>query len=152
MKREQYRATINAPKEKVWETLWSEETYPKWTAVFSEGSRAETDWKQGSKVRFLNGEGEGMVSRIVHNVPNELMSIEHLGIVQRNGNEILEGEKVRPWAGAMENYQLQMTAGKTELKVEMDVADEYEDYFQKTWPKALKKLRQLAENEVSTNI
>ena len=29
--------------------------------------------------------------------------------------------------------------------VDMDVTDEYKDYFKETWPKALDKLKQLAE-------
>lgn len=70
MERKEFRTTIDAPKEKVWQVLWNDETYPKWTAPFGEGSRAETDWKEGSKVLFLGAEGEGMVSRIAENRPN----------------------------------------------------------------------------------
>jgi uncharacterized protein YndB with AHSA1/START domain len=36
--KEQFKITINAPRKKVWETLWGETTYPKWTAPFCEGS------------------------------------------------------------------------------------------------------------------
>ncbi|SKB56451.1 hypothetical protein SAMN05660903_01467 [Salegentibacter salinarum] len=43
MERKEFISTINASREKVWEVLWSDDTYPKWTAPFSEGSRAESD-------------------------------------------------------------------------------------------------------------
>ena len=135
---------INAPREKVWDVLWSDDTYREWTSVFSPGSRAETDWNEGSRVLFLNGEGEGMVSRIAKKKDNEYMSFEHLGEVHK-GVEDLETEKIRSWSGAHENYTLKSVDGKTELVVDMDVADEFKDFFTTTFPKALDKLKSIVE-------
>ena len=53
MKKLQFSIEINAPKEKVWDTLWQDENYRKWTSVFIEGSFAESDWKEGGKIHFL---------------------------------------------------------------------------------------------------
>ena len=145
MKRKEFRTTIDAAREKVWQVLWADETYPKWTAPFSEGSRAETDWKEGSKVLFLSADGGGMVSRIGKKRDNEYMSIEHLGFI-KDGVEDTTSEKVLEWKGAMENYTLKTIAGKTELNVTMDITDEYLDYFLKTWPKALQKVKEISEN------
>ena len=64
MERHQFKTTINAPREKVWQTLWNDETYRQWTSAFAKGSRVETDWKTGSKVPFLDGKNRGMVSMI----------------------------------------------------------------------------------------
>ena len=139
-----FKVTIDAPREKVWEILWNDASYQAWTSVFAEGSRAETDWKKGSKVLFLDGKNDGMVSTIVENIPNEFMSFKHLGGV-KNGVEDLDSEKVKEWSGGTENYTLKTVNGKTELTVDMDVTDEYKDYFEKTWPKALDKLKELAE-------
>ena len=50
MERKEFTIDINAPREKVWDVLWQDDSYRKWTSVFSEGSHAETDWKKGSKV------------------------------------------------------------------------------------------------------
>ncbi|MBD0850340.1 SRPBCC family protein [Maribacter arenosus] len=144
MERKEFKTTINAPREKVWKVLWGDSTYPKWTAPFGEGSRAETDWKEGSKVHFLSADGGGMVSRIAKNRPNEFMSIEHLGIA-KNGVEDTTSEKVKEWKGAMENYSLLDKEGKTMLLVAMDIADEYLDYFVKVWPKAFEKVKELSE-------
>ncbi|HMB62760.1 MAG TPA: SRPBCC domain-containing protein [Eudoraea sp.] len=146
MERKEFRTTIDASKEKVWEVLWKDETYRQWTAPFGEGSRAETDWKEGSKVLFLSADGGGMVSRIAKSRPNEFMSIEHLGFV-KDGIEDTKSEKVKEWRGAMENYTLKDNEGKTMLVVAMDIADEYLDYFLKVWPKALEKVKDLSENQ-----
>jgi len=144
MERKEFAIAINAPKEKVWNVLFSDSTYPQWTSVFSEGSRVETDWKKGSKALFLNAEGEGMVATIAENRPNEFLSIRHLGFV-KNGVEDVDSEEVKKWAGALENYTLKSVDGKTELTVDMDIAQEYMDYFLKVWPQALDKVKELSE-------
>lgn len=144
MKKHEFKTAINAPREKVWKTLWEDKTYREWTSVFSEGSRAETDWKKGSKVLFLDGKGEGMVSTVAENKPNEYMSIKHLGYVI-GGKEDTTSEAVQKWAGAMENYTLKSVNGYTEITVDMDITEDHEKYFVETWPKALKKLKEIAE-------
>ena len=144
MENKQFKIEIAAPREKVWKILWGDKTYPAWTSVFAEGSRAETDWEEGSKVLFLDGKGEGMVSTIAQKIPNEFMSFKHLGMV-KNGVEDLNSEQVKDWAGALENYRLKTLDGKTELVVDMDMTEEFKDYFINTWPKALDKVKELAE-------
>jgi uncharacterized protein YndB with AHSA1/START domain len=144
MQKVTFSTVINAPKEKVWRAMLDDATYRQWTSAFQEGSYAVTDWKEGSKALFLTPEGTGMVSRIVTHRPNEFLSIEHLGIV-KNGVEDTESDEVRAWAGALEDYTLKEVAGASTLTVEMDVAEEYKKYFEETWPKALGKLKEVAE-------
>jgi uncharacterized protein YndB with AHSA1/START domain len=145
MEKINFSIDINAPKEKVWNVLWGNDSYRKWTSPFAEGSYAETDnWKEGTKVLFLSPSGEGMVSTVAKNKKNEFMSFKHLGVV-KNGVEDTESESVKGWVGAMENYRLTDENGKTKLAVDMDSTDEFKDYFLKTWPVALQKVKELAE-------
>ncbi|WP_285054748.1 SRPBCC family protein [Pedobacter ginsengisoli] len=146
MKKKEFRITIDAPREKVWNVIIGKDTYPVWTAVFAEGSTVETDWKKGSKALFLDGKGSGMVSEIAENIPFEYLSIRHLGEII-NDKEDTDSEKVKEWAGAFENYTLTEKDGKTEWLTEMDVTEEFEDYFDKTWPQAMEKARELAEKK-----
>jgi hypothetical protein len=139
-----FKTVINAPKEKVWDILWNNVTYPKWTAAFAEGSRAESDWKKGSRILFLDTTGSGMVATIAAKKENEFMSFQHQGMI-RDGVEDLDSPKVKEWQGTLENYTLKTVDGKTELTVEMDIMDAYKDYFLKTWPEALQLVKQLAE-------
>jgi len=143
-----FSITINAPKEKVWQTLWDDESYRAWAAEFAEGSRAVTDWSKGSKVLFLGNDDKGMVSQIAENIPNEFMSFRHLGIYG-DGREDTESQEAQKWKG-FENYRLSGTNGKTDLTVALSMDNmppEFVDYFQQTWPKALQKLKQLAEGQ-----
>lgn len=146
MKKGKYSVQINAPKEKVWNTLWNDDSYRKWTSVFHEGSYADTDWNEGSKVLFLSGDGNGMYSTVAKNIPNEFMSFRHLGVVKEGVEQPLD-EETKQWSGAMENYTLKENNGVTELTTEMDLTDEFEDYFNKTFPTALEKLKELSERK-----
>jgi len=145
MEKFNFSTTINAPREKVWKILWEEKSYRDWTSIFAEGSHAQTDnWKEGSKVLFIDEKGSGMVSKVAANKPNEYMSFEHLGVV-KDGVEDLTSDSVKSWAGVHEEYTLKGNNGNTELKVEMDIPDEVKDYFLNTWPRALEKVKELSE-------
>jgi hypothetical protein len=145
MEKINFSTTINASKQKVWNTLWDDANYRKWTSVFSPTSYVKTDWKEGSKVLFLDGQGSGMVSRIEANKPHEFMSFQHLGEV-KEGVEDTESEKVKGWAGAHENYTLKENNGSTELIVELDANDDFKSYLMETFPKALEQVKALSEN------
>lgn len=144
MEKIRFTTIINAPREKVWSILWTDETYRAWTSAFSEGSCAVTDWKKGSKVLFMDGKGSGMVSRIYDLVPNEYMSFQHLGEV-KDGVEDTTSERVQQWAGGRENYTLNTVGSTTELITELDMPVEFKDYFMNTFPLALQKVKELSE-------
>lgn len=142
-----FKVQINAPRAKVWDSMLQDKTYREWTAEFHPGSYAETDWKTGSKALFLGGDGnDGMVSRIAESRPNEYVSIEHLGIV-KNGVEDTTSDEVKEWAGSHENYTFRDKDGGTEVEVDMDANEKWTEYFEKTWPKALDKLKEVAERK-----
>ena len=73
------------------------------------------------------------------------MSFKHLGVV-KDGVEDTTSDEVKQWAGAEENYSLKPVNGNTELTVQVDINDEWKDYFVTTFPKALDKVKELAEN------
>ena len=136
--------TIKASAKKVWDVLWNDASYRAWTKPFNESSYAVSDWKEGSKILFLSGDGSGMHSIIDKKVPGQYMAFKHMGIV-KDGIEQPADEESKSWAGAMETYTLNEKNGMTELKVELDVTEEYEQYFIEPFPKALEKVKELAE-------
>ena len=131
---------INAPKEKVWSTLWNDSTYRQWTAAFAPDSHAVSDWNEGSKIKFLDGKGQGMHSIIDKKVTNQQMTFKHMG-------EIKDGvETISDWAGSKEDYMLSEDKGVTELNVTLDSTDEFKKYFEEVFPKALDLVKQISEN------
>ncbi len=146
MKKLKFSIQIDAPQERVWNILWTDETYRAWTAAFHPGSYAKSDWKEGSKILFLGSEGEGMVSKIERLVPNEYMSFQHLGEL-KNGVEDYDSPKVKGWTGAMENYTLHEENGGTKLDVDLDADESFADHLEGAFPKALDKVKELAEEK-----
>lgn len=144
MKKLQFTTTINAPRKKVWGVMLDDATYRQWTAPFDPDSRYEGSWEQGSDIRFLgpnkDGKLEGMIARIAENRPHEFISIQHLG-------ELKDGKPTdeEPWEGVFENYTFEEVDGGTKLTVEVDSDEKYASMFDDLWPKALDKLKQLAE-------
>lgn len=148
MKKLSLTVGINATKEKIWDALWNIHSYETWTSAFSPGSSVRTDnWKEGTKIYFVDGSNSGMLSEIAAHRPNELMSFRHLGMLN-NGVEDTSSDMVKAWAGSMENYTLTGENGHSLLTLEMDVAEDYWDYFSKTWPVALEKIKGLSEGTI----
>lgn len=151
MKTLTYKVEINAPKEKVWDTMLGKDTYKQWTGAFHEGSDYEGSWEQGSKIRFIGPDDEGkvsgMTSQIVENRPYEYVSIEHLGEII-DGKDVLDSEMAKAFAGAHENYTFTEDNGVTTVTVDLEDAgmpQEMVDMFADMWPKALNKLKELCE-------
>jgi uncharacterized protein YndB with AHSA1/START domain len=144
MKKHRFTTHISAPRERVWHILWDDATYRAWTAAFIEGSHAQSDWQEGSEIRFLSPGGNGMVSRIAKLVPNQEMTFEHLGEI-KNGVEDFASAEEKGWKGALEKYELHEQDGGTRLEAELDADEAEADYFAKTFPIALAKVKELAE-------
>lgn len=151
MKKIHYKKEIKAPAEKVYNIMLGIDnikTYEQWTAEFNPTSTYEGSWKKGSKIYFVgtdaNGKKGGMVSEIADNIPAKFVSIRHYGILDGK-NEITKGPEVEKWAGCLENYSLDEHNGVTTVTVEVDVTEDFMDYFDTTWPKALNKLKELSE-------
>jgi hypothetical protein len=151
MKKVQYQISINASASKVYDIMLgitNKSTYEQWTAMFNPTSSFEGTWEKGSKILFIgedgNGERGGMVSRIAENKPNVFVSIQHYGLV-KGDVEITEGPEVEKWANGFENYSFEESNGTTNLIVDLDTSEDFIDYMDDAYPKALDKLKQMCE-------
>ncbi len=151
---------INAPVEKVWDTMLGDKTYREWTSAFNPaGSWYEGNWDKGSRIRFLGPNPEkpeeigGMLSTIAENQLHKFVSIEHLGEIH-NGVEDTTSERVQAWVGSHENYTFVEENGSTRVIVDLEMKGsdtpemkEMMKAFEGMWPKALQKLKELAEKK-----
>jgi hypothetical protein len=151
MKKLQYKVIINAPAIKVYDFMLGISdlsTYEQWTALFNPTSTFEGNWEKGSKMLFVGvdskGEKGGIVSRIAENIPNTFVSIHHYGLLKA-GQEITEGPEVEKWANGFENYTFEEKNGTTTVTVDLDLTPDFVDYMNKTYPKALEKLKEICE-------
>jgi hypothetical protein len=151
MKKLQFSVSINAPVTKVYDIMLginSKSTYEQWTSLFNPTSTYEGSWDKGNKILFVGvdekGEKGGMVSRIVDNIPNRFVSIQHYGLIQAD-KEITEGPEVEKWANGFENYSFEENNGTTTVTVDLDTTEDFVDYMSQSYPKALDKLKELCE-------
>lgn len=140
-----YQTEINASAEKVWDVLWNENTYSKWTYFFSPDSHMVTDWQVGGKTYFTDSSKKnGMVSTIDKIEENKYLVFKHLGEIT-DGVEDTESEKVKVWSGGKEAYYLEENNGKITLKVEVDSDDSFKDMFDNGFKKGLEIIKELSE-------
>lgn len=151
MKKLQFKVNINAPVDRVYDLMLginSKSTYEQWTALFNPTSTYEGGWNKGNKIQFIgvdeNGEKGGMVSRIAENIPNRFVSIQHYGLI-KGDKEITEGPEVEKWANGFENYTFEENNGTTTVTVDLDTVEDFLDYMNQTYPKALDQLKEICE-------
>ena len=114
----EFQININAPAQKVWDTLFSPETYGEWTQFFMPGSQMKTDWQIDGKTYFTDAKGDGMVSTIKSlKEPYEVI-FSHLGMV-KDGVEDTKSKEVIEWSGAQEKYFLHEENGVTQIHTEL---------------------------------
>jgi uncharacterized protein YndB with AHSA1/START domain len=141
---------IDAPRERVWDTMLGEETYQEWTKPFNPTSRFEGDWSEGSKMLFVGsdeetGEEGGMVAIVAENRPHEFMSLEHRGMIDATGKEV-SFEGIDQSVQTFENYTFAEHNGGTDLSIDVDYDDQMMEDFEVMWKEALEKLKALSES------
>jgi hypothetical protein len=135
---------VDAPRERVWDVLTGDATYRQWTAEFAEGSYADTDWQEGSSVRFLGPDGTGLVGRVVAGRRPEFLDVEYTGLVG-GGRDDTESEQAHLWAGTHETYRLAEAGGGTHLAISAPMEDAHYDDMTQAWDRALARVKELAE-------
>lgn len=156
MKKMHFEIIIHAKPEEVWDAIVDDKKYREWTSAFYEGSYFEGGWNKGDKIRFLalneKGEKEGMFAEIAESKKYSFISIKHLGNIL-GGKEDMASEAAKKWVPAYENYTLTQQGEYTKFEVDIDrVDEELYDMFKDMWPKALEKLKQVAESSVESMV
>ena len=135
---------INAPKEKVWKTLWEDATFREWANLIDEGMFIQGDLKEGNEVEFMSSvNGYGVTSLVETFIPNEYAVFKHSADTQESGAKERENE----WTGGTESYAINETDGVTTLTVKSEVPQHQEETFSANLPKALERIKLLVEKK-----
>lgn len=140
-----FEIDIQAPREKVWQKMWSKEGYTAWTSEFTEGSYYEGELKAGETVHLLSPEGNGLYSDVIFMQENKLMILSHIGIIIDGEEQDLD-EETEYWTGILESYRLSDNEdGSTHLSLELDNQKEYFEKMNESFPRAFRKLKEICE-------
>ena len=143
MKELQFSIEIHATKEKVWDTLWQDETLRQWAGIIDPGTHMSGELKKGNEVQFISANGYGVTSLVEKLTPGEFLLLRHRADTQEDGKR----ERAQEWTGGEESYSLANKDGTTTLTVAFDVPPELEEYFKVNYPKALERVKVLAERK-----
>lgn len=138
-----FSINIEAPRKKVWDTLWDDTTFRDWGNIIDEGQYMVGEVKEGNEVQFMSSSGYGVTSLIEKLIPNEFVLIRQRADTQNSGKQAREKE----WTGGTESYSLKENNNSTTLKVSIDVPSGLEELFQDRFPRALGRVKELAENK-----
>lgn len=100
------------------------------------------EMKEGNEVQFISSvNGFGVSSLIERLIPNEYVLFRHQADTKESGAQVRDYE----WTGGIESYSLKEKGRNTILKLEQDVPSELVETFEERSPKALAKVKFLAE-------
>ncbi len=145
MKEMKFTIEINAPKEKVWNTLWQDGTLREWAGIVDPGTYMIGELKEGSTVQFNSAEGYGVTSYVAKLELNEYVLFKHKADTKDGGEKNREDQ----WTGGNESYTLIEKNGTTTLTLMFDVPEELEQFMNESYPKALSRLKELSERRDS---
>jgi hypothetical protein len=144
MKEMQFSIEIHATKERVGDTLWKDETFREWASIIDPGTYMIGDLKEGNEIQFISSaSGYGVTSLVVKLVAGEFLLLRHRADTQEDGKR----EREKEWTGGEEIYSLAEKDGSTTLSVAFDVPPELEEEFKFNYPKALERVKLLAERK-----
>ncbi|MDQ5972071.1 MAG: hypothetical protein QG553_230 [Patescibacteria group bacterium] len=143
MKELHFTTQIKAAKQKVWDTLWQDATLRDWAGMIDPGTYMVGELKEGNEVQFISGNGYGVTSLVEKLVTGEFLQLRHSADTQDKGKQ----ERAKEWTGGAESYTLTEQTGSTTLTVAFDVPPEQEDYFTANYPKAMERIKELAETK-----
>lgn len=140
----QFSIEIKAPREKVWNTLWEDKTFRDWANIIDEGMYMVGEMREGNEVQFISSvSGYGVTSLIEKLARNEFVSFRQMADTKDSG----EREREKEWTGRTESYSLAENDGVTTLMVDIDVPPGQEETFSVRFPKALERVKILAEKK-----
>jgi hypothetical protein len=143
MKEMQFSIEIHATKQKVWNTLWQDKTFREWANIIDPGTYMVGDLKEGNEIQFISSEsGYGVTSLVEKLVVGEFLLLKHQVDTQEAGTRERENE----WTGGEESYSLTEKNGVTTVTVTVGVPPKMEEYFKVSYPKALERVKVLAED------
>lgn len=139
MKFLEFEKQINATPEKVWETLFTQDSYKKWASAMNEGTYFEGNWEVGSIMKFLDPQNNGMYNLVTENIRFKVLGMKHLGW-------ILKGElSPQNWEDSTLNYILEPSENGTLLKGTVNSLDEFVEFFNSKYPQNFENIKRLAE-------
>lgn len=143
MQKMRFQVKISASRDRVWKTMWCDDTFRQWAGIIDPGTHMVGELVEGDQVQFISGNGYGVTSLVEKLVPEEFLLLRHSVDTADNGLRVRGNE----WSGGEESYRLTQTDGSTTLAAVFDVPLQQQEYFAVNYPKAFDRIKYLAESD-----
>lgn len=141
MKLLEFTTQISATPEKVWNVLFTQDYYGKWSSAMNPGTYFEGNWEEVSIMKFLDQKNNGMYNLVEINKENQLLRMKHLGW-------IMDGElSPQGWEDSTVTYIIEPNDNGTLLKAEVNYLDEFIEFFNTKYPQNFELIKNLSESE-----
>lgn len=141
MKKLAFSVDIFATKAKVWEVLWGDDSLREWADLIDPGTYMVGKLVEGSEIKFISAEGYGVTSFVEEVTPYDFVLFRHKADTQAGGTESRDDQ----WTGGVETYTLSHKEGVTKLVIAFDAPEELVEIMADSYPKALGRIKRLAE-------
>ena len=98
---------------------------------------------EGSEVQFISSEGLGVTSFVEKLIPHEYIVFKQVADTMDSGKQ----EREKEWTGGKESFELSEKDNSTNLTVNIDIPSGLEEIFKDRFPKALERVKILAEKK-----
>ena len=144
MQKQHFSIEIKATRERIWNILWEDKAFRDWGNIIDEGQYMVGEMKEGNEVQFISSVSRyGVMSLIEKLVPDEFVSFRQIADTKDSGKR----EREKEWTGGTESYSLVENNNITTLRVNIDVPPGQEETFKVRFPKALERVKFLAEKK-----
>ena len=122
---------LNCKPEEAWQLVVDRNKYEKWAFAFQEGSTYTGDMGLNETISFVDGSGDGLVSKVVVFDPEKEIKFSFLGEVT-SGKDV----EVPAFADMLEHYIFEPVGNQTKMFVDVAMDDEYYDMMNEMWDQA----------------
>ena len=98
---------------------------------------------EGNEVQFISSEGLGVTSFVEKLIPHEYIAFRQVADTMDSGKQ----EREKEWTGGKESFELSEKNNSTNVTVTIDVPPGLEEIFKVRFPKALARVKILAEEK-----
>ncbi|WP_444684513.1 hypothetical protein [Alkalicoccus luteus] len=133
---------IQADKRDIWNVLWEDTSFRDWANLIDEGTYMKGRLEENGEVEFISAvNGYGVTSLVEELRPHEYVRFHHQADTQDSGSGVREEE----WTGKTESYLLKEDEGGVTLCLTLTIPANQLPLFSERVPKALARIKELAE-------
>ena len=144
MKTLKHSINISASPEEIWNAIFSPDCFKKWGAEFGPDPNFSGTWEEGTEMHFYDSDHNGMVALVEKCDLHKTLVLRYVACLAGGKKDVAAIEKM-DWKDHLEKYLIEEKENGCTLQIESDTGDEFVEAFTAAWPRALNRIKDMAE-------